>query len=217
MALSRKRKIVIAASAVGLIIIIIVVSILAGGKDEPEVTTVVVKKRAELRSTVTASGEVRPIQYINLTSEVQGRIEEIYVKEGDQVTKGQPLVRLDPTQLASNQEAQMAASQAAMSDVQNARANVTAAQQSLAATEVAVAQARQQMLSTQTQVDRAQVDLNTALRELKRSSELVESGVSSKSEYDASRDRYDQAVVALKTAKANLDVQKEAVNEAIAR
>jgi len=217
MALSRKKKIIIAASALVVLVLVVVISITATRKDEPEVTTVKVTTRPELKSSVTASGEIRPIQYINLTSEVQGRIEEIYVKEGDQVTKGQPLVRLDPTQLASNQEAQMAASQAAMSDVQNARANVTAAQQSLAATEVAVAQARQQMLSTQTQVDRAQVDLNTALRELKRSSELVESGVSSKSEYDASRDRYDQAVVALKTAKANLDVQKEAVNEAIAR
>ena len=62
MALSRKRKIVIAVSAVALIGIIIVISILAGGKDEPDVTTVIVKKRPELRSTVTASGEVRPIQ-----------------------------------------------------------------------------------------------------------------------------------------------------------
>src|ERR1043165_3559761 len=106
MALSRKRKIIIAASAVGLIVIIIAVSILAGGKDEPEVTTVIVKQRPELRSTVTASGEIRPIQYINMTSEVAGRIEEIYVKEGDQVIKGQQLVRLDPTQLQSNEDSQ---------------------------------------------------------------------------------------------------------------
>ena len=49
---------------------------------------------------------MRPIQYINMTSEVAGRIEEIYVKEGDQVTKGKPLVRLDPTQLQSNESAQ---------------------------------------------------------------------------------------------------------------
>ena len=96
MALSRKRKIIIIVSAVALLGIIVVISILAGGKDEPEVTTVVVKRRPELRSTVTASGEVRPIQYINMTSEVAGRIEEIYVKEGDRVTKGQQLVRLDP-------------------------------------------------------------------------------------------------------------------------
>lgn len=224
MALSRKRKIVIAVSAVALIGIIIVISILAGGKDEPEVTTVIVKKRAELRSTVTASGEVRPIQYVNMTSEVAGRIEEIYVKEGDRVTKGQQLVRLDPTQLQSNQEAQAAALQAAMSDTQNARTQVIAAQNGVAnaqqaqtAAEASLAQARQQVVSSQTNVDRAQVDLNTAQRELKRATELVESGVASRSEYDAARDRFDQARVALRTAQANLETQKIAVEEAKAR
>jgi HlyD family secretion protein len=217
MALSRKKKIIIGASALVVIILVVVISIMASRKDEPEVTTVKISTRPELKSTVTASGEVRPIQFINLTSEVAGRIEQIYVKEGDQVTKGQALVRLDPTQLASSQEAQVAAAQAAISDVQNARANVSQAQQSLAMTEVSVSQARQQMVATQTQVDKAQVDLNSAQRELKRSTELVESGVSSKSDYDSARDRYEQALVSVKTAKANLDVQKEAVNEAIAR
>jgi HlyD family secretion protein len=217
MALSRKKKIIIGASALVVVILVVVISIAAGRKDEPEVTTVKVESRPELRSTVTASGEIRPIQFINLTSEVQGRIEEIYVKEGDQVQKGQPLIRLDPTQLQSSQQAQVAAAQASLGDVQNARANVASATQGLSVSQASVSQARQQLVSTQTSVDRAQVDLNTAQRELKRTTELVENGVASKSEYDAARDRYEQAVVALKTAKANLDVQKEAVNEAIAR
>ena len=45
----------------------------ARGKDEAEVTVVKVDVRPELKSTVTASGEVRPIRFVNLTSEVQGR------------------------------------------------------------------------------------------------------------------------------------------------
>jgi HlyD family secretion protein len=224
MALSRKRKIIILVSAVALLGIIIVVSILAGGKDEPEVTTVVVTVRPELRSTVTASGEVRPIQFINLTSEVAGRIEEIYVKEGQPVTKGQQLVRLDPTQLQSNEAAQAAGLQAALSDTQNARTQVIAsqngvatAQQSLSVAEASLAQARQQVVSAQTGVDRAQVDLNTAQRELKRTTELVESNVASRAEYDAARDRFEQARVALRTAQANLETQKIAIEEAKAR
>lgn len=224
MALSRKRKTIIAVSAVALVGIIIVVSILAGGKDEPEVTTVKITVRPELRSTVTASGEVRPIQFINLTSEVAGRIEEIYVKEGQPVTKGQQLVRLDPTQLQSNQAAQAAALQAAISDTQNARTQVLAAQngvataqQSLTVAEASLAQARQQVVSSQTNVDSAQVALNTAQRELKRTTELVESNVASRAEYDAARDRFDQARVALRTAQANLETQKIAIEEAKAR
>jgi HlyD family secretion protein len=224
MALSRKRKIIIAVSAVALLGIIIVVSILAGGKDEPEVTVVKIALRPELRSTVTASGEVRPIQFINLTSEVAGRIEEIYVKEGQPVTKGQQLVRLDPTQLQSNQAAQAAALQAAISDTQNARTQVLAAQngvataqQSLSVAEASLLQARQQVVSSQTNVDSAQVALNTAQRELKRTTELVESNVASRAEYDAARDRFDQARVALRTAQANLETQKIAIEEAKAR
>ena len=224
MALSRKRKIIIIVSAVALLGIIIVVSILAGGKDEPEVTTVKVTVRPELRSTVTASGEVRPIQFINLTSEVAGRIEEIYVKEGQAVTRGQQLVRLDPTQLQSNEAAQAAGLQAALSDTQNARTQVIAAQngvataqQSLSAAESSLAQARQQVVSSQTSVDRAQVDLNTAQRELKRTTELVESNVASRAEYDAARDRFEQARVSLRTAQANLESQKIGIEEAKAR
>jgi HlyD family secretion protein len=224
MALSRKRKIIIAVSAVALLGIIIVVSILAGGKDEPEVTTVKVTVRPELRSTVTASGEVRPIQFINLTSEVAGRIEEIYVKEGQPVTRGQQLVRLDPTQLQSNEAAQAAGLQAALSDAQNARTQVIAAQngvataqQSLNAAESSLAQARQQVVAAQTNVDRAQVDLNTAQRELKRTTELVESNVASRAEYDAAHDRFEQARVSLRTAQANLESQRLGIEEAKAR
>ena len=99
MALTKKKKIIIAVSAVAALALVIIISVFASRKDEPEVTTFKVEERPELRQTVTASGEVRPIRYIKLTSEVPGRIEEIYVNAGDQVTKGKPLVRIDPTQL----------------------------------------------------------------------------------------------------------------------
>src|SRR5215210_3507409 len=176
MALTRKKKIIIAVSAVAVLAIIIIVSVFASRKEEAEVTTVKITVRPELRQTVTASGEVRPIRYIKLTSEVPGRIEEIYVSAGDQVIKGKPLVRIDPTQLQSNQEAQWAATQASINDVQNARNAVNAAQQSLIVAESSVAAARQQVVAFQTNVDRAEVDLKTAQRELKRYTDLIESG-----------------------------------------
>jgi len=217
MALSKKKKIIIAVSAVVLLALVIIVSVFASRKEEPEVTTVKIEVRPELRQTVTASGEVRPIRYIKLTSEVPGRIEEIYVNAGDQVIKGKPLVRIDPAQLQSNQEAQWAAAQASLNDVQNARTAVASAQQALVVAEASVATARQQSVALQTAVDRAQVDLNTAQRELKRNTDLIESGVASRAEYDAARDRYDQAKIALSTARANLESQQIAVKEAVER
>ena len=214
MALSRKKKIIIAVSAVVVLALIVIISVVASRKDEAEVTTVKLDVRPELRSTVTASGEVRPIRYIKLTSEIAGRILEIYVNPGDQVTKNQPLVRIDPTQLQSSQEAQFAATQASINDVQSSRNGVASAQQGLVVAEAAVSQARQQTVS-------AEIDLKTAERELKRATNLVESNVMSRSEYDAARDRYDQAkaklqaqTIAVKEAQERANQQRVAVKEA---
>ncbi|HEY8205196.1 MAG TPA: efflux RND transporter periplasmic adaptor subunit [Pyrinomonadaceae bacterium] len=200
MALSRKKKIIIIVSGVVLLALVVIISVVATRKEVPEVTTVNVNVRPELRSTVTASGEVRPIRYIKLTSEVPGRILEIYVNPGDQVTKGQALVRVDPTQLQASQEAQWAATQASLNDVQNARNAVSSAQQGLVVAEAAVSQAKQNAAS-------AAIDLKAAERELKRATNLVESNVMSRAEYDATHDRYDQA-------KAKLDAASIAVREA---
>ena len=217
MALSRKKKIIIGVVVVAVLATIVIISVIASRKEEPEVVTVKLEVRPELKQTVTASGEIRPIRYIKLTSEVPGRIEEIYVNPGDQVTKGKPLVRIDPTQLQSSQEAQWAATQASINDVQNARNAVNQAQQALVVAEASVASAKQQVVAFQTNVDRAQVDLNTAQRELKRYTELIEAGVSSRLEYDTARDRYETAKIALETAKANLEAQRIAVKEATER
>jgi HlyD family secretion protein len=217
MALTKKKKIIIAVAAVAVLALVVIISVFASRKDEAEVTTVKLEVKPELRQTVTASGEVRPIRYIKLTSEVPGRIEEIYVNPGDIVTQGKPLVRVDPTQLQSSQEAQWAAAQQAINDIQSARQAVSNAQQGLVVSESSVASARQQLVALQTSVDRAQVDLNVAQRELKRNSDLIESGVASRSEYDAARDRYDQAKIALQTARANLETQQIAVKESVER
>ena len=214
MALSRKKKIIIAVSAVAVLAIVVIVSVLATRTEQPEVTTVNVNVRPELRSTVTASGEVRPIRYIKLTSEVPGRILEIYVNPGDQVTKGQALVRVDPTQLQASQEAQWAATQASLNDVQNARTAVSAAQQALVVAEAGVSQAKQNALTSL-------IDLRAAERELKRATNLVEQNVMSRAEYDATRDRYDQAKakveaanIAVREAQERANSQRVAVKEA---
>ncbi len=231
MALSRKSKIIIGASAAVVLAIVIIASVFATRKDTPEVTVVKVEPRKELRSTVTSSGEVRPIQFMNLTSEVQGRIDDIYVKEGDKVKAGTPLVKLDPTQLQSGTDAQLAAYQASQNDLQSSRSQVSAAQnqlsqaeQSLNASQAAVdtalqqvASARQQVVSSQTDVDKAQVDLTTAQRELTRTTNLVESGVESRFNLDAAKDRVATAQVALRNAQARLKSQQLAINEANAR
>lgn len=224
MALSRKKKIVIGSIVGALLLIVIVASIFATRKDTPEVVVVKIENRPELRSTVTSSGEVRPIQFMNLTSEVQGRIEEIYVKEGEMVTKGQPLVRLDPNQLESSTDAQLAAYQSAQNEVTVSQSQVAAAQNNLAlaqqqlnAAQVAVDSARQQVIAARTEIDRAQVEYNAANREFKRLEQLLESGVISRQSFDEGRDRLETAQASLSTARSNLAARELGVKDAQSR
>ena len=60
MALSRKKKIIIAVSAVAVLGLIVIISVFARGTDQPEVTVVKVETRTELKSTVTARARGAP-------------------------------------------------------------------------------------------------------------------------------------------------------------
>ena len=224
MALSRKKKIIIGGSIAALLLVVVIGSIFASRKDTPEVTVVKVEVRPELRSTVTSSGEVRPIQFVNLTSEVQGKIEDITKKEGDPVEKGEILVRLDPDQLTSNAEAQVAAYQTASDEVRVSQSQVTAAQnnlsqaqQQLNVAQVAVDSARQGVEASQADVDRERKNLAVARRELARTTQLLEAGVESKLQFDEAKDKVDQAEIALRNAESRLKSQTLAVKDASAR
>ncbi|NDD64953.1 MAG: biotin/lipoyl-binding protein, partial [Acidobacteria bacterium] len=126
MALSKKKKIIIGSIVTVAILGIGIGTFLARRQDLPEVQIAKVERRDLLESKVTSNGEVRPIQFINLTAEVSGRVTDVFVKEGDQITKGKPLLRVDPTQLASSTAIQEAALRAAQADVQNAAAALNA-------------------------------------------------------------------------------------------
>jgi HlyD family secretion protein len=217
MALSRKKKIIIGSAVGALLLIIVIASIFATRKDTPEVTVVKIQTKPELRSTVTSSGEVRPIQFMNLTSEVQGKIVDITKKEGDVVQKGEVLVRLDPNQLESSTDAQLAAYQSAQTQITAAENQRSQANQQLNVAQIAVETARQNVATSQTDVDKARLDLTIAQRELKRSESLLESGVIPRQEFDQARDRVESAEVALKTAQERLESQRISIRDAQAR
>jgi len=147
------------------VVVAIVISIVSAGKDAPEVSIYKTERRKSLAQIVSASGEVRPIQFINLTSDVQGRIEEIYVREGDAVKKGTPLVKIDPSQFESSRDAQSAALDAALFDSRSARSQVTEAEQNLNSQITALNTARLQL-------GPAETELSDARRRLREETEL---------------------------------------------
>ncbi|MEK6334112.1 MAG: efflux RND transporter periplasmic adaptor subunit [Acidobacteriota bacterium] len=141
--------------------------------------------------TVIASGELRAIRYIKVTSEVSGRIQKIYVQPGDQVKQGQALVLIQP---APSRDPQ-----AAIDEARNAQEALGLAKQKSDAAEAAVTQARKE-------ADVADSDFKTSERELKRAVSMLEAGVVSRQEYDGARERYDQAKTRL--ANRNLALKK---------
>lgn len=207
MAVSRNKKIIIGVGVLVVIGAIIAASVFARRGDAPEVQVAKVVKRAVLESKVTANGEVRPIQFINLTAEVAGRVTDVFVKEGDVVKKGKPLLRVDPTQLANSTSIQEAALRAAQADVQNQLAAVNVAENTINT-------ARASLSTSQADLERAQVEQANAQIELKRQTELLESGISSRSSYDSAKMRFDSATASVNAAKARVEQSRVQIRDA---
>ena len=197
MQLNRKKKtIIILAAVVGLATIVILSTVLQRKEGEP-VQTAKVERRALLESKVTASGEIRPVKFYNLTAEVPGRVEEIYISEGDAVKKGQPLVRVDPTQTSFAVSAGEASVRVSQSDVTNQQVAVQQAENNINQIKANLAVARADL-------ERNKADLRFAENEFNRQQELVEKGVITKSQFDQAKSRYEQAVAVVKAQEARI-------------
>ena len=122
----------------GLAIVIagaVLVSRLRSRSDAVLVTTARIERIASLSSVVTASGEIVASRYANIGSTMMGRLVALTVKEGDRVTAGQVLARIDPVQAASGADAAAAALGALDADARAAAAQQRTAQATLAETQ----------------------------------------------------------------------------------
>jgi len=82
------QKVAIGVGGAALVAGIIWFSINQANKGVVTVQTAKVAKLDSLISQVTASGEIKPTTYTNITAQGFGRITEILVKEGDKIKKG---------------------------------------------------------------------------------------------------------------------------------
>ncbi|HEY0971535.1 MAG TPA: efflux RND transporter periplasmic adaptor subunit [Gemmatimonadales bacterium] len=144
-----------------------------------------VEKR-DLVASVTASGKVEPRTKVDLSADISGRIVQLAVREGQEVTKGQFLLRIDPQQYeAALQRAQAALASARAQEAQ-ARANLIQAERSYERS--AEIQKANPALIAAEQLDqlRTAVEVNKAL-------------------HDAARFSVDQAQASVRDAQVALD------------
>src|SRR5580704_127565 len=88
-------------------------------------------QRQDLATVVSASGEIKPKTYVNIGANAYGKITHLYVKEGDQVKRGQLLAQLENVQSAADVTANEASLQAAETDALAADAGLRTSQADL--------------------------------------------------------------------------------------
>jgi HlyD family secretion protein len=149
----------------------------------------------DLTAIVTASGEIKPRNYINIgAAQGPAPITAIYVKEGDHVKKGQVLATLENIQPTA--------------DLKAYEANLSAALADSAATEASVKSADDNIEVAQAQVDHDRADVEQKKVDLKRAKELSDSQLIAPQDYEAKKALYDLAVATLDESQRRVQQAK---------
>lgn len=95
----KSKKKILVFGGLGLLLLIVVLAVVFSG-DKENIVSVQTEKVAKRNITqiVSANGTINPVEKVELRPEVTGEIVELPVKEGDNVNKGQLLIRLKPEQ-----------------------------------------------------------------------------------------------------------------------
>lgn len=120
-----------------------------------QVVTSKVERLPKLRSIVSATGEIRAKEFVDIQAEVAGIITELFVAEGQVVEKGQTLLRLDDRQLKAEQDSAQAQVGAAEADARQTDVGIATAEANLAGEKTALANARLEAEQALTSRDRA--------------------------------------------------------------
>jgi len=156
-------------------------------KGQVTVQTAKVAKVDTLISQVTASGEIKPTTYTNITAQGFGRITDILVKEGDHIKKGDRLLLQENVQANADVQAQAAAINSNESGVQAAGASYKAAQADL--------------IQQEANLERAKLDYD-------RGQNLFKDGLIPKQDFDQRKTAYDAALAAADSSRARVQAQK---------
>jgi HlyD family secretion protein len=195
--MSTKKKVLIVVGAVIVLGIIIGVSVTATRKDATSVETGKVQRRSELVAIVSATGEIKPKEYVELQAEISGVITELLVEEGDLVEKGALLLKIDPVQTRSDTKAQEAILASALSDVRSQKAQIAVQESNVERDLTAIKVA-------EIEVETATKNLDLAQSVFDRKQGLFEDNLISRDDYDTVKNNLHNAENSLATAQGRL-------------
>ena len=146
--------------------------------------------KQDLTSLVTASGEIKPKNYINIGANAMGQLTQVAVKEGDRVKKGQLLARIENVQPAADVQAQMASLSSAEADSAAAEAGLKAADENLT--------------TAQADIDRNKADLARMKADLDRAESLYKDKLMAGQDYDLKKATYQSQLALVRQSDARL-------------
>ena len=127
---------------------------------QPKAPTTIVTSKVErvanLKSIVSATGEIRAKEFVDIQTEVAGLITELYVTEGSVVEQGQPLLRIDDRQLKADEDSARAQVGASEADARSSEVGVATAEANVSAERTALANAQLEAEQARTTRDRSQ-------------------------------------------------------------
>lgn len=165
-------------SFASLIILLVVAKKLGwlGSSDAVKVSTELAQKR-NITEIVSASGKVQPEIEVKISPDVSGEVVELYIKEGDQVKKGDLLAKIKPDIYLSTLDRMVAALNSQKANLANSKARLT--------------QVKSQFLNAKSSFD--------------RNEKLFKQSTISQAEFDAAKMQFDVAKAEVDAAEQTVE------------
>jgi HlyD family secretion protein len=173
------------------ITIIILISFLGkkmGWWGKPDFLKVSIEKveKRSIIETVSASGKVQPELEVKISPDVPGEIVELYVKEGQEVKKGDLLCKIKP-------------------DLYEAAVNRSSA---------AVNTAKANLANSKARLAQVKANFENIKSNFERNKKLFEQGAISQQEYDASKAQYESNLADIEATEENVRASQFSINSA---
>ncbi len=150
--------------------------------DVINVSTEVAEKRS-ITELVSANGKIQPEVEVKISSDVSGEIVELYVKEGDQVKKGDLLCKINPLIYESTTNRMLATLNGAKANLANSKARL----------------------------EQIKATYNNAEASFNRNKKLFEQGAISQADFDAAKAAFEGAKADVKAADENVNASDYSV------
>jgi HlyD family secretion protein len=140
--------------------------------------------------------------HVTIAGKYPGRIQELLVREGDQVTKGQVLIKLDDAQTTARVEQARRAFEAVEAEVQAAHADLAVLKLDVP---LAIESARAEVVEYKAKIAKAIAVEKEARSDAQRFRELAEKDQATRQQWEQAEMRWDVAQREIAIARAGLD------------